>query len=259
MDNRRLQIFNHSDFGAIRTVDILGKPHFVGNDVASALEYSRPYEAISTHCKGTVSYRVPTNGGDQETRVIPEGDIYRLIVKAADQSRSPVIKAKAEMFEHWIFDEVLPSIRNTGMYAADELLDNPDLLIQAATKLKEERAARRALEVKVEEDRPKVVFAEALEDSKDSVLIADLAKILKQNGINIGEIRLFKELRERGYLIKSGSEYNMPTQRSMELQIMEIKIGQRGSASEGMKVTRTPKITGKGIGYFINKFKGALS
>ncbi|MNO93689.1 Phage antirepressor protein KilAC domain protein [compost metagenome] len=145
------------------------------------------------------------------------------------------------------------------MYAADELLENPDLLIQAVTKLKEERAARRFLEAKVEEDRPKVVFAEALEVSKDSVLIADLAKILKQNGINIGEIRLFKELRERGYLIKSGSEYNMPTQRSMELQIMEIKVGQRGSASEGMKVTRTPKITGKGIGFFINKYKGDLS
>lgn len=112
------------------------------------------------------------------------------------------------------------------------------------------------LKLQIERDRPKVVFAEALETSRDSVLVADMAKILKQNGIEIGEIRFFKWLRENGYLIKAGSERNMPTQRSMELKIMEIKIGQRASATEGFKQTRTPKITGKGQIYFINKFKG---
>lgn len=116
------------------------------------MEYSRPYEAVSAHCKGAVSYRVPTNGGAQEAKVIPEGDIYRLIVKAADQSRNPDIKEKAERFEQWIFDEVLPSIRKHGIYATDKVIDdilnNPDFGIELLTKLKEERAARLAAEKK---------------------------------------------------------------------------------------------------------------
>lgn len=113
-----------------------------------------------------------------------------------------------------------------------------------------------ALEAKIEADRPRLIFAESLEVSKDSVLVADLAKILKQNGIEMGEGRLFRFLRAEGYLIKSGTEYNMPTQRSMELKIMEIKTGSRNSSDGTIKITRTPKITGKGQMYFINKFKG---
>jgi prophage antirepressor-like protein len=97
-------------------VDLEGKIYFVGNDIAKALEYARPYEAVTAHCKGAVSYRILTNGGEQEAKVIPEGDIYRLIVKAADQSRNPDIKEKAERFEIWVFDEVLPSLRKNGHY-----------------------------------------------------------------------------------------------------------------------------------------------
>ncbi|OBZ08027.1 Rha family transcriptional regulator [Bacillus sp. FJAT-26390] len=126
-----------------------------------------------------------------------------------------------------------------------------EALFLAATLAEE----KEALQLQAAADRPKVVFAEALVVSEDSILIADLAKLLKQNLINVGEIRLFKMLRNEGYLIKGGSEYNMPTQRSMDLGIMEIKVGQRGSASEGVKMTRTPKITGKGCMYFINKYK----
>lgn len=111
-----LKIFNNAEFGQIRTVDLEGKIYFVGNDIAKALEYVRPYEAVTAHCKGAVSYRILTNGGEQEAKVIPEGDIYRLIVKAADQSRNPDIKEKAERFEVWVFDEVLPSLRQTGHY-----------------------------------------------------------------------------------------------------------------------------------------------
>ncbi|WP_312443268.1 ORF6C domain-containing protein [Lacrimispora sp.] len=111
-----LKIFNNAEFGQIRTVDLEGKIYFVGNDIAKALEYARPYEAVTAHCKGAVSYRILTNGGEQEAKVIPEGDIYRLIVKAADQSRNPDIKEKAERFEVWVFDEVLPSLRQTGHY-----------------------------------------------------------------------------------------------------------------------------------------------
>jgi anti-repressor protein len=246
---KQLQVFNFSG-KEVRVIMHDGQPWWVAKDVCTAIDVDQTQtRRLDEDEKGLRS--IQTLGGDQVMLTVNEPGLYSLILG----SRKP----EAKPFKRWITHDVLPAIRRTGMYAADELLENPDLLIQAATKLKEERAARRALEAKVEEDRPKVVFAEALEVSKDSVLIADLAKILKQNGINIGEIRLFKELRERGYLIKSGSEYNMPTQRSMELQIMEIKVGQRGSASEGMKVTRTPKITGKGIGYFINKYKGDLS
>ncbi|OKP94786.1 phage antirepressor KilAC domain-containing protein [Paenibacillus sp. P32E] len=244
----QLQEFNFAG-NNVRVIIKSEVPWWVAKDICTVLGINKHRDALSRldeDERGSVL--VDTLGGPQEVGAINEFGLYSLIM----MSRKP----EAKSFKRWITHSVLPAIRKTGMYAADELLDNPDLLIQAATKLKEERAARKALEVKIDEDRPKVVFAEALEVSKDSILIADLAKLLKQNGINIGEIRLFKELRHQGYLIKSGSEYNMPTQRSMELQIMEIKVGQRGSASEGVKVTRTPKITGKGISYFINKFKG---
>lgn len=111
-----LQIFNNQEFGAVRCVEVNGKPYAVGMDVAKALGYSRPHEAINSHCKGAVTYRIPTNGGEQEAKIIPEGDIYRLIVKAADQGKNDEIKARAEKFEGWIFDEVIPAIRKTGSY-----------------------------------------------------------------------------------------------------------------------------------------------
>ncbi|WP_438498064.1 phage antirepressor KilAC domain-containing protein [Paenibacillus sp. IHBB 3054] len=254
--NNQPTIFNHPEFGEVRTIDLAGKTHFVGNDVAKSLDYVRPYEAVSAHCKGAVSYRVLTSGGEQEAKVVPEGDVYRLIVKAADQSRSQAIKAKAERFERWIFEEVLPSIRKTGMYAADELLDNPDLLIEAATKLKEERAARRALEVKVEKDKPKVLYAESVEVSSTTILIGELAKLLKQNGIDIGQNRLFKVLRSRGFLGTKGDYYNMPTQRAMDLELFEIRSRTINNLDGSSRITRTTKVTGKGQIYFINKFKG---
>lgn len=250
-------IFNHPEFGDVRTVEIEAKTYFVGVDVARALEYSNPSKAVIDHCKGGSKLGIPSAGGIQETNVIPEGDVYRLIVKAADQSRSPAVKAKAERFERWVFDEVLPSIRKTGMYAADELLDNPDLLIEAATRLKEERAARRALEAKVEQDRPKVLYAESVEVSTTTILIGELAKLLKQNGIDMGQNRLFRQLRKDGFLGTKGEYYNMPTQRSMDLGLFEIKSRTINNPDGSSRITRTTKVTGKGQIYFINKYKGA--
>jgi phage antirepressor YoqD-like protein len=116
----QLQIFNHPMFGDVRFVEISNNPYAVGNDVAKALGYSRPHEAVSSHCKGAVTYRILTNGGEQMVKVIPEGDIYRLIIKAADQSKNPEIRQKAEEFEKWIFEVVLPTIRKTGGYVANE-------------------------------------------------------------------------------------------------------------------------------------------
>ena len=251
-----LQNFNNTEFGLIRMIEIEGKPHAVGNDVAKALGYARPYEAVTTHCKGAVTYRVLTDGGEQDMKVIPEGDIYRLIVKAADQSKNPAIKEKAERFERWVFDAVLPSIRKHGMYAKDELLDNPDLLLDVVAKLKEERDKRIAAEHRIELDRPKVIFAEALETSNTSILIGELAKILKQNGIDIGQNRLFALLREQGYLGRKGEYHNMPTQRSMDLGLFEIKTRTINNPDGSVRVTKTTKVTGKGQMYFVNKFKG---
>lgn len=136
----------------------------------------------------------------------------------------------------------------------EKFLYNPDTIIQIAQNWKEEKQLRLQAEAKIESDRPLVLYAESMQVSKDAILVNDMAKLLKQNGIDIGEKRLFQYLRDEGYLIKGGSEYNMPTQRSMNLGIMEIKLGQRSSASEGVKMTRTTKITGKGQIYFINKF-----
>ncbi|MFA5385882.1 MAG: BRO family protein [Eubacteriales bacterium] len=129
----KLQIFNNPEFGQIRMVEINEKPYAVGNDVAGMLEYARPYEAVSAHCKGAVTYRIPTEGGMQDLKVIPEGDIYRLIVKAADQSKNPEIKERAERIESWIFDEVLPEIRKTGAYVTNQA--NPEMLRKKADEI----------------------------------------------------------------------------------------------------------------------------
>jgi phage antirepressor YoqD-like protein len=164
----------------------------------------------------------------------------------------------AERFQAIVADEILPSIRKHGAYMTPETIErtltDPDFIIGLAQKLKDANADNKRLQTKIDEDKPLVLFAESLQVSQDSILVADLAKLLKQNGVDIGEKRLFSWLRENGYLIKSGSEYNMPTQRSMDLKIMEIKMGHRSSSDGTVKITRTPKITGKGQVYFINKF-----
>jgi anti-repressor protein len=182
---------------------------------------------------------------------IPENVFYRLSMKGESEA--------AIKFQSKVADEILPTIRKHGAYMTPETIEktltNPDFIIQLATQLKSEQSARIAAETQLDEQKPLVLFAESLQVSKDSVLVADLAKLLKQNGIDMGEGRLFKWLRAEGYLIKSGSEYNQPTQRSMDLKIMEVKVGYRGSSDGTTKITRTPKITGKGQIYFINKFK----
>ncbi|MCY9510669.1 phage antirepressor KilAC domain-containing protein, partial [Paenibacillus larvae] len=163
---------------------------------------------------------------------------------------------EAKQFKRWVTHEVLPSIRKTGMYATDELLDNPDLLILAATKLKEEREARRQLENQVKSDRPKVLFADSVTASPTSILVGELAKMLKQNGFDIGEKRLFEWMRKQGYLIKrKGTDRNIPTQRAMEMGLFEIKETAVTHSDGHVTINKTFKVTGKGQVYFINKFK----
>lgn len=245
-----IQIFNNSEFGEIRTVEENGKFLFCGSDVAKALGYARPNEAITQHCKedGTAFHRITDSlGRNQQAKFINEGNLYRLI----SNRKLPT----AEKFESWVFDDVLPTIRKTGMYATDELLDNPDLIISIATSLKEERAKNKALQAQAEKDKPKVMFAEAVETSHTSILVGELAKILNQNGIDIGQNRLFERLRNCGYLIsRKGADYNMPTQKAMEMKLFEIKERTINEPSGSVRITKTVKVTGKGQTYFISKF-----
>lgn len=185
-----------------------------------------------------------------ESNFIPENVFYKLCMKANNEV--------ARKFQDLVCDEILPSIRKNGMYVVDNLLDNPDLAIQAFTKLKEEREKRKELEIVLKENKPKVIFVEAVEASKTSILIGELAKLLKQNGHDIGQKRLFSWLREQGFLIKrEGSEYNMPTQKSMDLGLFEIKETAITHSDGHITVNKTPKVTGKGQIYFMNKFKTA--
>lgn len=249
-----LQIFNSPEFGAIRTIEKDGEPWFVGKDVAAALGYERPTKAILDHVDDEDKDEVPIQdsiGRSQNTPIINESGLYSLVLS----SKLPT----AKKFKRWITSEVIPSIRKHGAYMTpdklEEVLLKPDTLIQLAQNLKAEQEKRRALEAKVETDKPKVLFAESVEAAKTSILIGELAKLLKQNGINIGQNRLFEWLRNNGYLIRrQGSDYNMPTQRAMEMGLFEIKETTITHSDGHIHVSKTPKVTGKGQVYFVNLF-----
>lgn len=248
-----LQIFNSPEFGAIRTVEKDGEPWFVGKDVAAALGYKDTVNALKSHvdAEDKGGWQITTQFGDKETTIINESGLYSLVLS----SKLPT----AKKFKRWVTSEVIPSIRKHGAYMTpdklEEVLLKPDTLIQLAQNLKDEQEKRRALEVKVEEQKPKVLFAESVEAAKTSILIGELAKLLKQNGISIGQNRLFEWLRNNGYLIKrQGSDYNMPTQRAMELGLFEIKETTITHSDGHIHVSKTPKVTGKGQVYFVNLF-----
>ena len=194
----------------------------------------------------------PTSG---ENDFIPENIFYRLAMKAKNEA--------AEKFQAKVADEIIPSIRKHGAYMTpqkiEEVLLNPDTIIKLATDLKAEREHRMALETKIEQDKPKTIFADAVSSSKTSILIGDMAKLLRQNGIEIGQKRLFDWLRNNGYLIKrKGSDWNMPTQRSVEMGLFEIKESTHLDGNGCNITTKTSKVTGKGQVYFINKFLKAI-
>ena len=249
-----LQIFKSEQFGEIRTVEINGEPWFVGKDIAEKLGYSNTRDAISKHvdCEDKGASRFATSSGEQDLTIINESGLYSLVLS----SKLPT----AKQFKRWVTSEVIPSIRKTGGYIAGQNeLSDADLLAKAllvANRQLEERQKRiDTLEAKSIEDKPKVLFASAVETAKTSILVGELAKILNQNGIEIGQNRLFKWLRENGYLIKDRREdYNMPTQKSMNLGLFEIKESTIVNADGSVRLTKTTKVTGKGQLYFINLF-----
>ena len=244
-----LQVFESKEFGKIRALEIDGNPWFVGKDVAEKLGYKLPRKAIIDHVdeedKGVTKWN--TLGGTQDIKIINESGLYSLVLS----SKLP----SAKRFKKWVTSEVLPAIRKHGAYLTDEkaydVTHNPnalaDLLLQAGEQLKQK-------ELIIQEMTPKAVFADAVEASKSSVLIGELAKILKANGIDVGQKRLFAWLRANGYLMQKGESYNLPTQKSMDLGLMEIKKTTI-VCSDGKIITNsTAKITGKGQVYFVNKF-----
>lgn len=246
-----LQIFNNPEFGEIRTLEEGERVLFCGSDVAKALGYTNPSKALSDHCKGVTKRYTPTKSGTQEMSFIPESDLYRLVFS----SKLPT----AEKFTDWVTDEILPTIRKHGAYMTPDVIErtltDPDYIIQLATTLKDEQQKRKALEAQAEENRPKVLFADSVAASHTSILIFDLAKILKQNGVDIGGHRLFDWMRENGYLVRrNGSDHNMPTQRSMEMGLFEVKETTVSHSDGHISVNKTPKVTGKGQQYFINLF-----
>lgn len=234
----------------VRTVTVDNEPYFVGKDVAEVLGYAKARNAIATHVEEEDKRDAPiqgTLGGTQKMTIINESGLYSLILS----SKLP----QAKEYKRWVTSEVLPTIRKNGMFATDELLDNPDFAIATLQRLKEEREAKKLLEAQIEADKPKVLFADAVSASKSSCLIGELAKILKQNGIDIGQNKLFQWLRANGYLIsRRGESWNQPTQKSMQLGLFELKKTNINHADGHTTVNTTTKVTGKGQQYFINKF-----
>ena len=236
----------------IRVLTIEGEPWFVGKDVAEVLGYSNSRKAIADHVdsedKGVT--KCYTLGGTQKLTVINESGLYSLILG----SKLPT----AKKFKHWVTSEVLPTIRKHGAYMTDAkaaaiVTDKgslADLLQQAAEQLKRK-------DIQIEQMKPKALFADAVSTSDTPILVGELAKILHQNGVSMGQNRMFRWLRDNGYLIsRKGSDYNMPTQRAMELGLFKIKENAITHSDGHVTITKTPKVTGKGQVYFVNKFVG---
>ena len=241
-----LQVFNHPQFGTVRAVEIEGTPWLVGKDVAESLGYSNPRKAIIDHVepedKGVT--KCDTLGGNQNLTVINESGLYSLVFG----SKLP----EAKKFKHWVTSEVLPSIRRDGGYIrANSGMSDEEIMARAVLlgqKKIEEQAKR------IQEMRPKEIFADRVSASESSILVGDLAKLLKQNGVDMGQKRLFRWLRDKGYLIKYGVSYNLPTQRSMEMGLFQLKETTITHADGHISISKTVKVTGKGQVYFINKF-----
>ena len=256
-----LQIFNNPEFGQVRTLEEDGAVLFCGADVARALGYSKPQSAVDRHCSHALKRGIGVQTGKRadgtpamqnvQMSFIPESDLYRLVFS----SKLP----SAERFTDWVTQEVLPSVRKHGAYMTPETLEsailNPDYLLEIVTALKQETDRRKALEAENAQLVPKALFADAVAASDTDILVGELAKLLRQNGVEIGEKRLFQRLRDDGYLIRrKGTDYNMPTQRAVEMGLFRIKETAITHSKGNVTISKTPKVTGKGQRYFLERY-----
>ncbi len=246
-----LSIFKNADFGEIRTIMQEGEPWFVAADVCRALEIGNPTMSLGRLDEdekmtlNSTEGHSGQRGGAQFLNVVNEPGLYSLVLG----SRKPEAKA----FKRWITHEVIPAIRKTGVYAAPNV--DSEMMFRIAQAMQEKEAQIARLEQQKEEMKPKALFADAVSASNTSILVGDLAKLIRQNGFEIGQKRLFAWLRENGYLIKqNGASWNMPTQSSMEKGLFEVKETAVTHADGHISISKTPKVTGKGQVYFINIF-----
>ena len=241
-----LKTFTNSEFGNIRIIEFNNEPWFVGKDVSDILEYRNGSRDINRHVDEEDRRKIMLFDGnqDKETIIINESGLYSLILS----SKLP----NAKKFKKWVTSEVLPAIRKTGSYAMPKGNDLIAAAVIEAQRLLAEKDRQ------IEEMKPAKVFAAAVTSSENTILIGDLAKFLRQNGINIGQKRLFEKLRQDGFLLRHGSSKNMPSQRSMDLGLFKIKEGSYIDSEGNNVLTRTTKVTGKGQVYFINKFLGTV-
>ncbi len=243
-----------------RSVRFVGE-RIVAADLAEALGYASAKDmtrSLDADEKG--GQIVPTPGGQQEMTVVTEAGFYRACLnRQSGYVKDPEARAFVKRFQRWVTHEVLPSIRRHGGYLTpdkiEQILDDPDVMIRLLTDLKAERAKRAELEAQAEADRPKIVFADAVAASHTSILIGDLAKLLKQNGVEVGAMRLFEHLRRDGYLIaRKGSDWNSPTQYAMELGLFTVKETAITHSDGHVSISKTTKVTGKGQRYFVERF-----
>lgn len=254
-----LQIFNSPEFGQVRTIRQNREPWFVGKDVAEILGYTNPSKALVDHVddEDKLNNDSLSSLGQRGGWLINESGLYSLILS----SKMP----KAKEFKRWVTSEVIPAIRKTGGYIAGsenmtdaEIMAKAVLVAQSTIRQRDQRI--KELESDVAAAKPKVLFADAVSASDSTILIGDLAKLIKQNGHPIGQKRLFNWMREQGYLIKrAGADYNSPTQRAMEMGLFKIKETAISHSDGHVSVSKTTKVTGKGQQYFINKFCGELA
>ena len=248
-----LQVFRNAEFGELTLLEIDNEPWFVGKEVAEKLGYTNQNEAIQDHVSDedklnskTLSSFDSYNFGQRGAWLINESGLYSLILGSKLES--------AKRFKRWVTSEVLPAIRRTGSYSnqptGGKLLAMAVLEAQKLLEAKDEEIARM---------KPKEIFADSVAGSKHSILIGELAKILTSNGFKTGQNRLFVILRDDGFLIKrKGSDFNMPSQKSMELGLMEIKETAINNPDGSIRVSKTTKVTGKGQIYFVNRYCGCI-
>lgn len=246
-----MKTFDSPEFGRVRTVEMNGEPWLVGKDVATALGYSNTKDALASHVDGedkriiqrseNATFAIPNRG----LTLINESGLYSLVLA----SKLP----SAKRFRRWVTSEVLPSIRKSGGYIAGQASMSDSELMAKALLVAQRQIEERNRQI--ETMQPKALFADAVSASKTSILVGDLAKLLKQNGVDIGQNRLFEWLRTNGYLIRvKGMSWNMPTQRAMDQGLFEVKETTISHSDGHISINKTVKVTGKGQVYFVNKF-----
>ena len=246
--NEIIEVFNSAEFGTIRTAKKNNDIYFVGKDVADALGYVDTNKAVSMHVDDEdkkLNDKTSPSFGQRGATLINESGLYSLVLSSKLES--------AKRFKRWITADVLPALRRTGSYS----LNIPQTLPEALRAYADEVEQHNKTKALVEAQRPKVIFADAVSTSDTDILVGDLAKLLNQNGYAVGQNRLFERLRNEGFLIsRKGNSYNMPTQKAMEMGLFRIKETAITHSDGRVSLNKTPKVTGRGQQYFINRFIG---